>query len=246
RRVLFRSPSDEKAAAALVSQAVLSTDVDKIAEVLQAVLEINAPAPSLAPFVAQALRALRNLDSERAEELGKRVLRSMGVRSKEVVDALIVLAKECSAPSLLAAITERQLVSATGSDRAGLSLALARQRLSASQTAAAARALRRALAQGADRSLVEEAMQDFDHTVEPDGKLALLEIEAELSRGASRESDLIRADALRHLGAARWDMAQDVQGAVNLWLKAAELDPDKGLEYLAHYLHHIAGAEAAA
>src|SRR5690606_8841817 len=56
----------------------------------------------------------------------------------------------------------------------------------------------------------------------------------------------IRADALRHLGAARWDMAQDVQGAVNLWLEAAELDPDKGLEYLAHYLHHIAGAEAAA
>ncbi len=245
-RALSLRPGDEETTRAFVGQAILADDVEKVVEALHNVLEQNAPTGPLAPVVAQALRALHDLEPERAEEVGTHVLRALGVRASEVVDALIELAKESGAPGLLAAIVERQLVAATSAERAALSLALCRKRLSAEQTAAAARALRRALAQGADRALVEEALKDFDHTVEPDGRIALLEIEAELAKEEGPNADQKRAEALRHLGAARWDMAQDTQGALALWLKAADLDAERGLDYLAHYLHHIAGPEAAA
>lgn len=245
-RALALRPGDEATTRAFVNQAILAADSDKVVEALNTVLEQSAPTGPISPLVAQALRALRGLTPENAEAIGTHVLKAIGVRATEVVDALIELAKESGAPGLLAAITERQLVVASGSERAALSLALGRKRLSAEQTAAAARALRRALSQGADRTLIEEALQDFDHSVDPDGKLALLEIEAELAKGEGKEAQEKRAEALRRLGAARWDMAQDTQGAVLLWLKAADLDPDRGLDYFAHYLHHIAGAEAAA
>ncbi len=247
-RALALRPGDAETTRAYVKQAILADDIDKIVDALDAVLEQNAPTGPMATVVAQALRALRGLDAERAEEIGAHVLRAIGVRAGEVVDALIELAKDAGAPALLAAVTERQLVAASSSERAALSLALCRKRLSANQTGAAARALRRALSQGADRALIEEALTDFDHTVEPDGKIALLEIEAELAKeeGATPGAVAKRAEVLRQLGAARWDMAQDTQGAVSLWLKAAELEPERGLDYFAHYLHHIAGAEAAA
>lgn len=245
-RALALRPGDAETTRAYVKQAVLADDADKVVDALNTVLEQNAPTGPLAPLVAQALRALRGLEADRAEEIGTHVLRAIGVRAGEVVDALIELAKDASAPALLAAITERQLVAANGSERAALSLALCRKRLSAQQSGAAARALRRALSQGADRALIEEALTDFDHTVEPDGKIALLEIEAELAKEEGSDGATMRAEALRHLGAARWDMAQDTQGAVALWLKAAELEPERGLDYFAHYLHHVAGAEAAA
>lgn len=245
-RAIALRPGDAAATRAFVNQAVLAGDGEKVVEALKVVLEQNAPTGPLAPLVAQALRALRGLGPADAEAIGMHVLKAIGVRASEVVDALIELAKECSAPGLLAAITERQLVVASGAERAALSLALCRQRLSAEQTAAAARALRRALSQGADRALVAASLQDFDHTVEPDGKIALLEIEAELAKGEGSEATENRAHALRRLGAARWDMAQDTPGARSLWLKAAELDPDRGLDYFAHFLHHIAGPEAAA
>jgi tetratricopeptide (TPR) repeat protein len=244
-RAMALRPGDANATRAFVNQAILAGDGEKVVEALKVVLEQNAPTGPLAPLVAQALRALRGLEPENAEAIGTHVLKAIGVRATEVVDALIELAKECSAPALLAAITERQLVVASGAERAALSLALCRKRLSAEQTAAAARALRRALSQGADRALVEESLQDFDHTVEPDGKIALLEIEAELAKGEGAEAQENRAQALRRLGAARFDMAQDTQGAIALFLKAADLDQERGLDYFAHYLHHIFGPEAA-
>lgn len=248
-RALALRPGDREMTGAYLSQAISTKDPTKVQEALGVVLGHNGPTAPLAPAIARAVRALHGIEADEAEEIGLKVLAAMGVRATEATDALIELAKDSDCPKLLSAITERQLVD-SGSDRASLYLALCRQRLRSGEKAVAARALRRALAQGAERTLVQEALQDFQGDIDPDGQIALLEIEADLVAAepdeGERAAEHRRAEALRTLGAARWDMAQDTQGAINLWLRAADLDRERGLEYLAHYLHHIAGPEAAA
>lgn len=246
-RALALRPGDLETTRQYLAQAVRAEDTEKLVEALGAVLQEAAPIAPLASDIADVLGRLGDLSADDAEQIGNQVLAATGVRSIQVLDALFELAKSTSSPKLLAAITERRLVASDRSERASLSLTLARQRMSAEQPMAAARALRRALAQGADPALVSECLQDIDPDVEADGALAVLEIQAELAEAGEGEESLERrAEALRRVGAARWDLAQDQVGAVHLWLKAADLKPEGGLELFAHYLHEMAGPEVAA
>lgn len=239
-------PGEIASARAYLHEARLTGEADKLAEALSQVLEQAAPFAALAEDIARALSELHQLPAESFQALGARVLSVLGVRSPAVVDALIASAKSAGASKLLAAITERQLVVTPRGERSPFSLALCRQRLSAEQPVAAARALRRAIAQGANVALVEELLGDFSDDIAADGALALQEVRVELMEIKEPEKVLERAEALRHVGAARWDMAQDAAGAIQLWLRAADLQPEGGLELFALYLRQIAGAEIAA
>ena len=245
-RSLSLRPGDKVFAQAYLKEARLAGEPDKVADALHQVLEQAAPFGDLTSDVAKTIAELHGLSAQDIFALGSRVLSVLGVRSTAVVDALIEAAKSCGSAKLQAAISERQLVVAPKKERAGLSLALCRQRLRAEQPIAAARALRRALAYGADAALVIESIEQFPEQTGPDGALALQEVRAELLEICHPENTLERAEALRHVGAARWDMAQDSSGAIQLWLKAADLQPEGGLELFALYLRNIAGAEIAA
>lgn len=245
-RSLSLRPGDKASAQSYLREARLAGEPDKIAEALHQVLEQAAPFTELTGDIAKTIGELHGLPSAEFFTLGSRVLAVLGVRSAAVVDALIEAAKSCGAARLQAAVSERQLVVAPKKERAGLSLALCRQRLRAEQPIAAARALRRALAYGADASLVTETLEQFPEQIPADGALALQEVRVELLEICEPEKTQERAEAMRHVGAARWDMAQDSAGAIQLWLKAADLQPEGGLELFAVYLRNIAGAEIAA
>lgn len=245
RRLALR-PGDLVAIKAYLDRACATEDPERILEALRLVIQQSTPFAPLFEDIARALRALSTLNPEEVEKIGTEVIENLGVRADAVIEPLVELAKARGASALLATITERQLVTAPPAERAGLSLVLCRRRLRAGQFDAAARALRRALAQGADIALVRESVQSFEEPTTGDGQLAMLEIETELlDRGAS-DYNVSRAHGLRRVAAARFDMAQDTVGAVQFLLKAAEIDTDRGLELLAHYLHHLAGPDAAA
>jgi len=238
-------PGDAHFAEAYLREARLSGDAQKLAECLQEVLDSAAPLGALAQEISRVILALKELPLEKLELLGSRLVSVLGVKQKSVVDAVLQVAESRSASGLLAAVTERQLLVATGSEKAPISLALARQRLNSGHRVPAARALRRAVLQGADIPLVQALLLDFGEDMEPDGALALLETRIELLEKIEPEKTQERAAILREVGAARWDMAQDTSGAIQLWLRAADVEPQQGLELYAHYLHELAGAEVA-
>ncbi len=244
-RALALRPGDEKSMRVLLEQAQRTGDIALLEESLSHVMSLPAPATLVVESIAQAIGGLGGLLPEAAEELGSRVLENFGVRFPEIVRSLTELGRACGAPRLLASITERQLVTATRPERAELSLVLCRQRLNSGESSAAIRALRRALAQGAEPTLVDEILKDFSEKIDADGVLALLEIRADLLEKTEPLNLNARARSLRHVGVARFDMAQDLIGAVLLWIKAAEIEPEFGLEHLGRLLHHLAGPEGA-
>ena len=245
-RSLSLRPGDKVFAHAYLKEARLAGEPDKVAEALHQVLEQAAPFGDLTSEVAKTIAELHGLSSQEFFVLGSRVLSVLGVRSTAVVDALIEAAKSCGSAKLQAAITERQIVVAKKRDRAGLSLALCRQRLRAEQPIAAARALRRALAYGADATLVTESLEHFPEQIGPDGALALQEVRAELLGNLSSRKHVGACRGLAPRGCRAVGHGAGFPGAIQLWLRAADLQPEGGLELFALYLRNIAGAEIAA
>src|SRR5204863_3926258 len=149
--------------------------------------------------------------------------------------------------ALAIAVLERELASgAPGSDRAGMLLDLARRRRHADDPDGAARSLVRALAEGGDPAMVWSEIEVALPARSSDGELSLLEARAEALSGVSSAQLEATARVWRELGAARWDLAGDADGAFAAWERAAALDSESGFERLARDLVSFAGhAEAA-
>ncbi|MCB9576193.1 MAG: hypothetical protein H6717_04050 [Polyangiaceae bacterium] len=86
-----------------------------------------------------------------------------------------------------------------------------------------------------------EALSDALPARSSDGELSLLEARAETLSGLDGRAVSASAHAFRELGAARWDLAGDHDGAVRAWARAARRDPDRGVARLARDLVSFAG-----
>jgi tetratricopeptide (TPR) repeat protein len=144
------------------------------------------------------------------------------------------------------AVSERFLAAgAAGDERTSLLLDLARRRRTAGDADGSARALLRAVREGAKASLVLTELDAALPTRSSDGELALLEARAEALSGSVDADQAGTALSWREVGAAYFDFAADTPRAVRAWERAAALNPERGLECFASDLVSFAGPDAA-
>lgn len=245
RQVALR-PGDLGAARTRLSRALDGSDGARLADTLAWLLSQPQPLTSLAELIAQALGKLAELAPGRASALARRALDVLGARNDTLREAVIGVADKLGERGLGIAALERWV--ATGSfdgNRGELLLELARRRREAGDADGAARALTRAIREGA---LPERVLAELDAAPPPktsDGELSLLEARAEtLSALPAAENQQVAA-AWRTLGAARWDLSADRDGALGAWERAASLDPERGIERLAADMVAFFGVDAA-
>jgi len=250
RQVALR-PADPVAVREVLERAARAGDAARLVERIEQLLAQPLPMVEVGSDVAQALRRLLELSHDEAERAARLVLSRAGIRSLDCREALAEVAEVADRPRLAADLCERLLVLAPSAERPEMLLALADHRARAGDTVAAVRALRRALSGGAARDRVKLALERLTGPLEPDAELSKLEAELELmpdavaSAAGDAEPPLDKARLLRRLGVMRFDLAQDTQGAIAAWMRAADLDPELGLERIAYYLTAVAGADEA-
>ncbi|HWL88005.1 MAG TPA: tetratricopeptide repeat protein, partial [Polyangiaceae bacterium] len=142
---------------------------------------------------------------------------------------------------LAGAIIERWIAAgAKAEERRELFVALADRRRAMSDRDAEARAIVRALRLGAPPGALADAIVQLENaTLSQDGALFWLEARARVLD--DEEDPGAAAAAWRELGAALWDLAGDRGGAVEAWLRAAKIAPNRGYFTLASDVTRFAG-----
>jgi tetratricopeptide (TPR) repeat protein len=200
----------------------------------------------LADLLDTALRALAELDPARAGGLARRALDVVGPRLAALRGAVLAVADESGERGLAIAAIERFLAAgATGDERIELLLDLARRRRVAGDSDGSARALLRAIREGAQPAVVLAELASAPPTKSSDGELATLEARAEALSGSADADQAGTALAWREVGAAYFDLAADVPRAVRAWERAIALNPERGVECFASDLVTFAGPDAA-
>lgn len=236
-------PGDVRAARRFLQQACTQREPDILVETLREVLDQPAPLAYLESDVGDCLVLLTGVGAEQLERLGRKLVARYSSHHTRVFQKLSDLAYASGAFGLLATLAEVQLISVASGDRSDLYLALAEARLASGNFVAAARALRRGQQASLPEAKVKAVIEKFPEEVEEgDALLPLLEMRSDLVHEVSAAE---RRERLFTAGCARWDLAQDRDGAVQLWLRAAALDEEHGLDLFAFYLRTFAGSEEA-
>lgn len=228
----------------LLARAASLSDAGRLADVLGWTFSQALPLAPLVPRIAAVLRRLRELDVERAAAVGRRALDVFGPRSAELRDEILALSAAARQPGLAIAWCERRLAVSDPGEQPALALEVSRRRREAGDVDGASRALLRGLREGAEVSSVGAELERLPAPRSSDGVIAQLIVGAELHHrlGAPAEQ---AARRYRELGAALWDLASDPESAMIAWQRAAELDPEHGLERFSADLVGFAGPEQA-
>ncbi|HWZ90557.1 MAG TPA: hypothetical protein VNW92_16960, partial [Polyangiaceae bacterium] len=186
------------------------------------------------------------LDPARAGGLARRALDVVGPRAPALRNAVLAVADATGERGLGIAACERFLAAGSaGEDRTELLLDLARRRRAASDADGSARALLRAVREGAPASAVLAELDVTPPTKSSDGEIAVLEARAEALSGSIDADQAGTALAWREVGAAYFDLASDMPRAVRAWERAVALNPERGVECFASDLVSFAGADEA-
>ncbi len=246
QRWLALRPGDARAVRTLLGRVTESGDGQRIADALSWLLSQPQPLADLASALSAALLRLAEVDRARGSAMARRALDVLGPRSEELRQTVLAVADAGGEPGLALALLERTLaVSVERDERIELLFEIAARRKAGGDSDGVARALARAKGEGAPAERVLSALGDAPPARSSDGELALLGARAEALAELSEADAETRGRAFRELGAARWDLAGDAEGAVAAWRRAAELDPIHGVSRLARDLVSFAGyAEA--
>jgi hypothetical protein len=245
RRIALR-PGDLDGMRDRLARALSSGDTTRLGDALSWLLSQPQPLGLLTELVARALRLLAPLDPPRAAALARRALDVLGPRVTDIRLAAMAVADVVGERGLAISAIERWLASgAPSSDRAELLLDLSRRRRAAGDSDGAARALMRAIRDGAWATSV---LAELDVALPPrssDGEIALLFARAEALSALSEADQRGTARAWRELGAAYWDFASDQRSALSAWERAVSLDLEHGIESFAADLVAFGGPEFA-
>ncbi|HWA77873.1 MAG TPA: hypothetical protein VG937_36310 [Polyangiaceae bacterium] len=245
RQIALR-PGDLGAARDRLGRALRARDGARLADTLSWLLSQPQPLAELSEDIASALRTLAPLEPTRGAALARRALDVMGPRSTELRLATLAVADVVGERGLAIATIERWLASgAPSGDRAELILDLARRRRAAGDADGSARALMRAIRDGAWATSVLAELDVALPARTSDGEIALLFARAEALSALSEADQRGTARAWRELGAAYWDLAGDEHSALRTWEHAAALDVDHGVENLGSDLVAFGGPEFA-
>ena len=181
QRLIALRPGDLEAARARLEHVARAGDGSRLADALAWLLSQPEPLAGLSELIAIALRALAELDPGRASGLARRALDVVGPRSLEIRQSVLAVADATGEHGLGIAVIERFLAAgAAGDERTDLLLDLARRRRTAGDADGSARALLRAVREGAKAQLVLVELEAALPTKSSDGELAIL--------GSSRRS----------------------------------------------------------
>jgi hypothetical protein len=235
-------PGDLVAGELRLRRALAGNDGGHLADTLAWLLsQPQALGPACAS-IAEALVRLAEIAPGRAAALARRALDVLGPRDQRLRDAALLVADQVGERGLGIAVVERWLAAGSlGVERASVLIDLSRRRKAAGDADGAARALCRALGEGADAHQVMAELDSALPARSADGELALLAARAEALSALPEADRLGTAQAWRELGAARWDLAADRPGALRAWDHALSLDAERGIENLASDLIAFAG-----
>ncbi|MEI9936409.1 MAG: hypothetical protein WDO69_04210 [Pseudomonadota bacterium] len=246
QRLIALRPGDLEAAHARLERVTRAGDGSRLADALAWLLSQPEPLGSLSELIDVALRALAQLDPARAAGLARRALDVIGPRSPALRRSVLAVADASGERGLGIAAIERFLAAgAAGDERTDLLLDLARRRRSAGDADGSARALLRAVREGAKAQLVLSELDQALPTKSSDGEIAILEARAEALSGSVDADHAGTALSWREVGAAYFDLAADMPRAVRAWERAAALNPERGVECFASDLVSFAGPDAA-
>jgi tetratricopeptide (TPR) repeat protein len=246
QRLIALRPGDLEAARIRLEHVTRAADGSRLADALAWLFSQPEPLGSLSELIDVALRTLAELDPARAGGLARRALDVIGPRSPALRQAVLAVADLTFERGLGIAAIERFLAAgAAGDERTDLLLDLARRRRTAGDADGSARALLRALREGAKAQLVQSELDQALPTKSSDGEIAILEARAEALSGSVDADHAGTALAWREVGAAYFDLAGDMPRAVRAWERAAALNPERGVECFASDLVAFAGADAA-
>ena len=245
QRLIALRPGDLQAARARLEHVTRAGDGSRLADALAWLLSQPEPLASLSDLIDLALRTLAGLDPGRAGGLARRALDVIGPRSPALRQSVLAVADVTGERGLAIAAIERFLAAgAAGDERTELLLDLARRRRAAGDADGSARALLRAVREGAKSSSVLAELDVALPTRSADGELAMLEARAEALSGSVDADHASTALSWREVGAAYFDFAADVPRAVRAWERAAALNPERGIECFASDLVSFAGPDA--
>ncbi|MBW2453694.1 MAG: hypothetical protein JRI68_04250 [Deltaproteobacteria bacterium] len=251
RRLIDLLPGAAEPVSELLDRATASEDVVLISAALVSVLETVQPWEDVGAALGRALRALITRDNELAQQLGHTVLEVVGPGSEVLYEAYRELAKAGADPGLDIAVTLRRAASdQIGDDeRATLYLDAAELCLTHADAEAAAEHLYCAAAHGGtlDRltPLLDQVAQAIDQVGEEEHSDAVLAHAHATAWTAEQQGPETAQEAWRKLGALRWDLADDLDGADDALFVACAHDPDGGPYRYAYDLQDRLGAEQA-
>ena len=246
QRLIALRPGDLDAARARLESVTRAGDGSRLADALAWLLSQPEPLSGLSELLDVALRELARLDPSRAGGLARRALDVVGPRSVALRQAVIAVADATGERGLAIAAIERFLAAGSaGEERTALLLELARRRRLAGDADGSARALLRAVREGAKAASVLLELSVAPPTKSSDGELAILEARAEALSGSVDADHAGTALAWREVGAAYFDLAADVPRAVRAWERAAALNPERGVECFASDLVEFTGPDGA-
>jgi tetratricopeptide (TPR) repeat protein len=239
-------PGDLDTARGRLSRALAGSDGARLADTLAWFLSQPQRLASAADLIAQAVEKLSELAPGRAGALARRALDVLGPRDPALRSAVLAAADRVGERGLAIAVIERWLATGSlGSERAHVLLDLCRRRKLAGDADGAARALCRALDEGALATTVLVELDSALPTRSSDGEIALLQARAEALSALPEADRRGTAHAWRELGAALFDLAGDRHGAFRAWDRALALDSERGAENLASDLIAFAGERVA-
>lgn len=241
-------PGDPDALAETIRLALATKDEARLDKALSLALERPLPRTTTAALLANFIEVAYRQSPARGLSMARRAIEELGP-VEPARRAVLAVAEEAGDKAFLAAILEGALAldGAVGeeSHRAELRLALLDARLALGDQAGALRVVSDALRES--DLPPEEALSRLPKRLpeSPDAVFTYLEIEAEalLLLGPARLDDA--GAALRRLGGARWDLAEDREGAVAAWIRAEGLLERPRGEGIASDLMQFTDADAA-
>ncbi len=241
-------PGDASVVKALLERVVRAKDASRLSESLVWLATQPQPASAIASMFAEALRDLAVLDADRAVVVARRALDTFGPRNAVLREAILAVAEREASGALARVALERWIdAGAPADERRSLFLELAKRCEAARDPDGEARALYRALTEGRPEEAPSDAvLARVEHLTQEvtsgDARLAIEEANALL---AAHREPRRAASAFRALGAALWDAAEDPEGAIRAWIKAAELTGAGGYRTMTLDLARFSSADLA-
>ncbi len=233
QRCVALRPGDRAAIERLLDRLLAGRDPSRLGDALAWLLSQPQPVAWIAEPFARALGELARIDADRAAVVARRTLDVLGPKSAHLREAMFDVATRASDEGFAAAIFERWLsCGAEGADRRTLYASLADLRERLGDHESEARIVARAIREDAGSPSIDAHLERLaERPATPDAQLWRMQARAE-RLGADADGD-DAAWAWRDYGAGLWDLADDREQAIAVWLRAARVAPVHGFMTLA-------------
>lgn len=243
-RWLSLRPAETEAAIELLRGSAKTGDAGRLGDVIGWTVSQAHPLDGWAEPLAHALTCLADADRVRAAEVAWRILDAFGPEPAALRQAVLAVAEQSGDVELEVAVIERELAADGSGPRDASLWRLAELHFERGEVDRGHAVLVRALAAGLEPRRVLDLLQAMPEAHSPEGEFHRIEARAHAFELLGDESESAW-HALRGYGAALWDLARDQTGAVEVWLRAAELGGTQGWFHFAYDLVEVLGLDRA-